>query len=200
MTPTAAILVALPALLLTAPAAPVAAVVAADDAPAVSISISDGREDAGPGDRLDYIVQVDNAGAGAFAGTVTLRVPEFAEVEASGAAVDGTVATWEAEVPAGGSAQWEATALVGDEVGDAYQVVVLAEVVDARGSVLVRAADADAIPGSAAPPAVAGMTGEGQGLSDWVVPAGILAVVILAGSSLALFGVVLARRGRPRIG
>lgn len=196
----AAILIALPALLLAAPAAPAAAAGTADEASAVSISVSDGREDAEPGDRLDYTVQVENAGAEVFAGSVTLRVPDFAEVEASGAAIDGSVATWKAEIPAGGSAQWEATAIVGDDPGDAYQIVVLAEILDGGGAVVVRAADADAIPGSTTPPAVAGMTGEARGLPEWIMPAGILAAVVLAGSSLALFGASLARRGRPRMG
>lgn len=196
----AAILIASAALLLTAPAVPAAAGVTADGAPTVSISVSDGREDAEPGDQLDYTVQVENAGAEVFAGSVTLRVPEFAEVEASGAIIDGSVATWNAEIPAGGSAQWEATAIVGDDPGDAYQIVVLAEVADARGAVVVRAADADAILGAAAPPAVAGLTGPDPGLPEWVVPAGIVTVVILAGSSVALFGAVLARRQRPRAG
>ena len=189
---------ALPALLLAVQAGPAAA--ATTDAPAVSVTVSDGREDAEPGDRLEYTVQVENAGAEAFAGSVTLRVPEFAEVEASGASIDGTVATWSAEIPAGASAQWEATAIVGDDPGDAYQVVVLAEVTDAGGTVVVRAADADAIPGAIAPPAVGGLTEAGPGLPEWVVPAGVVAVVILAGSSLALFGAVLARRQRPRAG
>lgn len=189
---------ALPALLLAVQAGPAAA--ATTDAPAVSVTVSDGREDAEPGDRLEYTVQVENAGAEAFAGSVTLRVPEFAEVEASGASIDGTVATWSAEIPAGASAQWEATAIVGDDPGDAYQVVVLAEVTDAGGTVVVRAADADAIPGAIAPPAVGGLTEAGPALPEWVVPAGVVAVVILAGSSLALFGAVLARRQRPRAG
>ena len=191
-------LVTLPALLFTAQAGAAAAATA--DAPAVSVTVSDGREDAEPGDRLDYTVQVENAGAEVFAGSVTLRVPDFAEVEASGAAIDGSVATWNAEIPAGGSAQWDATAIVGDDPGDAYQVVVLAEVADTRGAVVVRAADADAIVGAAAPPAVAGLTGPDPGLPEWVVPAGIVAAVILAGSSLALFGAILARRHRPQTG
>ncbi|WP_127817984.1 DUF11 domain-containing protein [Microbacterium sp. CPCC 204701] len=194
------LLLALPALLLAVPAAPAAAAGAADDVAAVTVSVSDGRDDAAPGDHLDYTVEVDNAGAEAFTGSVTLRVPDFAEVEASGATIEGGVATWSVEIPAGGSAQWTATVIIGDESGEAYQVVVLAEVVDGGGAVVVRDADADAIPGSIAPPAVAGMGGEPQGLPEWVMPAAILAAVVLAGSSLALFGAVLARRGRPRRG
>lgn len=192
------LLVAMPALLLAAPASQAAAT--AVDAPAVSVSVSDGREDAAPGDRLEYAVDVENAGAEAFSGSVTLRVPDFVELEASGATIEGGVATWSIEVPAGGAMTLDAVATVGEASGNAYQVVTLAEVVDDRGAVLVRAADADTIPGADAPPAVAGLTGAGEGLPEWVMPVGIVGAVILAGSSFALFGAALARRNRPRMG
>lgn len=195
-----ALLLTLPVLLLAAPAASAAAFASPDDAPAVSIAVSDGREEAAAGDRLRYTVEVENAGGQAFSGSVILRVPDFVEVEASGATVEGSIATWNLEIPAGGSAKWEAAAIVGDAPGDAYQVVVLAEVADGGGAVVVRAADADAIPGAPAPPAVAGMTGAGPGLAEWMIPAGILSTVILAGTSVTLLGVVLARRSRPRMG
>lgn len=193
-----ALLVAMPALLLAAPASPAAAA-SAVDAWAVSVSISDGREDAAPGDQLEYAVEVQNAGAEAFSGSVTLRVPDFVEVEASGATIEGGVATWSVEVPAGGAITLDAVATVGEASGNAYQVVTLAEVVDDRGTVLVRAADADAIPGADTPPAVAGMTAS-EGVPQWLMPAGIVSAVILAGSSLALLGAALARRNRPRTG
>ena len=192
-----ALLVAMPALLLAAPASPAAA---AADVPSVSVSVTDGREDAAPGDQLEYAVDVENAGAEAFSGSVTLRVPDFVEIEASGATIEGGVATWSVEVPAGGAMTLDAVATVGKASGNAYQVVTLAEVVDDRGTVVVRAADADAIPGADIPPAVAGLTGPSDGIPEWLMPAGIVGAVILAGSSLALFGAALARRNRPRTG
>ena len=193
------LLLGLPVLLIAAPAAPAAAA-PADGAAVVSVTVSDGREDAVTGDRLEYTVKVDNAGAEAFTGSVTLRVPDFVEVEASGATIEGGVATWSIEVPAGEAATLDAVATVGEASGNAYQVVTLAEVLDDGGAVLVRAADADAIPGADTPPAVAGLTGAAQGLPEWVMPAGIVGAVILAGSSLALFGAALTRRNRPRTG
>lgn len=197
MRPVAALTIALPALLLAAPAG---AAAATGDVSAVTIAVSDGVEQAGLGEVLSYTVIVENSGAETFTGSVNLRAPDFVEVAASAATVEAGTATWTVEVPAGESAQFEAEATVGDEPGNAYQVVMLAELADADGTTLVRAADADAIPGAQAPPAVPGLTDQAEGIPEWVLPVAFVAAAVLAGSSLAIFGALLARRRRPARG
>ncbi len=189
-----ALAITLPALLIAAPAAAVAA------GDAISVTVSDEVDEATPGDTVRYTVVVENAGDQPFSGTVNLRVPEFVELGASDATVGGGVASWSAEIPAQGSAKFQAVILVGEVPEDAYQVVTLAEVVDPRGGVVVRAADANEIPGAQRPADVPGLTAPTAHLPEWLMPAGILAAVILAAVSLATFGMLMARRKRPRTG
>lgn len=189
----AALAIALPALLLAAPAA------AATTGDVISVSVSDGVEEARSGDTVRYTVVVDNPGARPFSGMVNLRAPEFVELAASDATVDGSVATWTVEVAARATAEFEAVGVVGDAPDAAYQVVTLAEVVDARGGVVVRAADADEIPGAQRPPDVPGLTGGSPRLPEWL-PLGILAAAAVGGASLVTFGVLFARRNRSRTG
>lgn len=192
MTRLLALAIALPALV-TAPAGAVA-----DSAqPAISVTVSNGVDQAAPGDTSTYRVIVENSGGADFAGSVDLRLPEFADIAAD-TGVEGGTATWSVELPAGQSADFEAEVTFARDAGDAYQVVGLAEVRDASGDLVVRAADADGIPGAHAPAAVPGMTPDGADGFAWSVP-----VLIGAGSVLALAGVswwLIASRRRPRDG
>lgn len=196
MTPAAAAII-LPALLLAAPAGEAAS---AGEAPEMTVTVSDGVEQAAPGDVLRYVVVVDNTGGVAFSGSMSLRTPDFVEVTASGSIIDGDIATWPIEVPAGESTRFEAEATVGDEPGDAYQVVALAEIADSDGAIIVRAADADSIPGALRPPDVPGLSETTPGPAGWALPAGIAAVVALAGLSLAGLGAYRARRTHRPMG
>jgi hypothetical protein len=185
-----AVAIALPALLMAAPAGAAAATEAAP-----SVTVSDGVDEAAPGSDADYVVAVENSGNGTLTGAVNLRVPEFVDVAAPDAAVDGGVATWALDLAPGESAEFHAQATFARSAGDAYQVVVLAEVADAAGTVVVRAADANRIPGAAAPESVPGLTGEPASGPSWVLRATVGGLIVLAGVA-ALVWWLLSRRRR----
>lgn len=187
-----ALTIALPALLLAAPAG----AAAAEPDAQLSVHLSDGVEEARSGDVLEYVVTVENDGPTPFSGVVSLRAGNFVELGAAEGTVEDGAASWALELPAGGSATFEAVALVAEVPADAYQVVGLAEVTGASGEVVVRAADADAVPGAEAPPAVAGMTPAATGLPVWLLGAGVVSAAVLGAASLAIFGVLIARRHR----
>lgn len=190
MTRRSTLTVTLLALLLAAPAGAAAA------EPSLAITISDGVEEARTGDTLDYTATVSNRGGETFEGVVTITPPPYLMLSASDAdAIEGGL-SWEVSIPAGESRDIRATATVGEVTGDDYQVVVTAAVAAASAPVeiIVRAADADRIPGVEAPAPVTGMTEvDTQPPLIWaIVAAGAVVIVV------AIVGLVVWLRRRPR--
>lgn len=171
--------IALPllALLLSAPAGAVAA-----EEPSLAITISNGVDDARVGDILDYTVTVENRGGEMFDGIVTVTPPPNLTLSSSEASETNGALSFDVSLPPGGSSEVRAIGTVGETLdADVYQVVVTAAVaaVSAPGEILVRAADADRIPGSEAPAPVPGMTDPVQpSLLPWIVGSSIALVVL----------------------
>lgn len=179
---------ALPALLIAAPADATAG------QPTLSVSVSDGVETASSGDDLHYTVTIVNEGGEAFSGSLRIRMPDFVELTGSGGDIDAEGAVWQVDVPAGATVEFEAQAAVKEAPADAYQIVALAEVSAADGAVIVRAADADSVPGAAAPPPVPGLTDEGDESPSWLPVVAIGAGAVALGAAVAV--VAVTRRSR----
>ena len=178
-------------LLLVLFAAPAGA--AATERHSLTISVTDSVEEARPGDTLNYVATVANRGGEAFEGVVTITTPAFATLEA--AEDDGEV-SWPVSLSPGESKDFRATAIVGKGSAADYQVVTVASMAtaDAASEILVRAADADRIPGTEAPAEVPGLV-EPAGKSFLPRVIGAIAVVVLLGAAVAA-AIVFRRRGR----
>jgi hypothetical protein len=188
--------VALPVLLLAAPAGAAGAPLEQT----LSVAVSDGVAEVEAGDRMTYVVVVENSGGDDFSGSVNLRFPGFLDVVADNASITEETATWEVDVQPGETVELQAEATFARPAGDEYQVVAVADVADSEGSVIVRAADADDIPGATAPADVPGLTDETAAAPSWVLPvtAGALVSVIAAVLAATLW--VRTRRRRSHAG
>jgi hypothetical protein len=156
----------LPALLLTA-----------GPAPDLAITIDDGVSEAHAGDTLTYDITVENRGSAPFDGVVTLETPAGEQ-------------SWPLEIAGGASSEQTASITVPD-MGNEYQVVALAAVEDTSGETVVRGADANAIPGAAAPPPVEGFSQPAASKIWWPFAAGGALLVAVA---IVLFVIFLNRR------
>lgn len=188
----AVVTVALSVLLAAAPAGAVAM-----EAPAFSIELSDGLDEARPGDRLEYVATVRNEGAAAAAVRVSvIAPPSLALHEAAG--VDGDTASWDVELAAGERREFTVRGRVGDAVDGDYQIVTMATVArsDAPDAVIVRTADADAIPGVDGPPPVPGL--EAASTTAWIpwAAGAVAAVLVIAAGGFGLWGMRLRRRAQ----
>ena len=156
----------------------------------VSVALTDGVEKVRAGDALDYVATVTNDGGTPAAVTVTVSTPAYLTLDGE--------ATWAVELAGGESREFTVSGTVGEPPAEEYQVVATASVAptDAPDTVLVRAVDADGIPGADAPVPVAGLAGEQPAPADatpWVVGAGAL---LAAAAAAAAFWISRRRSAR----
>lgn len=144
----------------------------------LTVTVTDGVDEARSGDTLDYVATIVNSGGEPFEGVVTISSNAFVTL-------DGTT-SWPVTLAPGESKEFEVTATVGDITGDDYQVVTLASVAaaDAASEVLVRAADADRVPGAEVPADVPGLVepDDTSLLLPWLIgiAAGALVLCVVA--------------------
>lgn len=181
-TATAVTVALLPVLLLAAPAG-------AAEAPTISIALTDSVESARAGDTLQYVATVRNEGGAPAAVTVTLTPPPYVTLSGE--------SSWQVELAGGESRELAVAGTVGEPAEGDYQVVTLASVAstDAPDTVLVRAIDADTIPGVEAPEPVAGLDGVSDARDEvdptpWIV--GGIGALLAAGAAVAW---IARRRG-----
>lgn len=188
----AVVTVALPVLLAAAPAATAA------EAPAFSIELSDGLDEARPGDRLAYVATVRNEGAGAAAVRVSVTAPPSLVLDEAAGVVQGATASWDVELDAGEQREFTVEGRVGDAIDGEYQIVTMATVArsDAPEVALVRTVDADTIPGVEGPPPVPGL--EAATATAWIpwAAGGAAAVLVIVAAGFGLWGMRLRRRAQ----
>ena len=161
----------------------------------LTISVSDGRTAANPGDQLTYLVSVRDAGtvsARHLKITQTLSPGlDFLSASPHGTAADGQV-TWPAAIPAGGTKTFRVVARVTRTPARLLRLAAVA-CASAEGSAkpIVCAAHLDRLPAAAAAPA-----SRAAGTSD-LVPLGYAAAA-LAVLAVAVLAVIARRRVRLR--
>lgn len=187
----AVVTVVLPVLLAAAPAA------AAAETPALSIELSDGLDEARPGDRLEYVATVRNEGAGPAAVRVSVTAPPSLLLDETVGGVEGATVSWDVELAAGERREFTVEGRVGDAIDGEYQIVTMATVArsDAPEVALVRTVDADTIPGVEGPPSVPGLEGA-VAATAWIpwAAGAAAAVLAIAATGFGLWGLRLRRR------
>jgi len=157
----------------------------------LTISVSDGRTAANPGDQLTYLVSVRDGGT---ASTPHLKITQtlsagldFLSASPHGTAADGKV-TWPAAIPAGGTKTFRVVARVTRTPARLLRLAAVA-CASAEGSSrpIVCAAHLDRLPAAAAAPA-----SRAAGTSD-LVPLGYAAAA-LAVLVVAVLAVIARRR------
>ena len=176
VTPTVALL----ALLLAAPAGAAVAV----GEPSLTVAVNNDVTEVRPGDTVEYVAVFENTGSEDFEGTATITPPAFLTLESDVVSAENGALSWPVSLAPGERFDVTAIGTVGEEFGDAYQVVVLASIAaaDAPTQILARAADADRIAGTEAPPVVPGLE-EPAGPFPWLpiaVTAGVLLLIPVA--------------------
>jgi uncharacterized repeat protein (TIGR01451 family) len=193
----AAGLIAMPAVLAAGhPAKP-----PASKAPALSVSVSDGRGTALAGDKLDYTLTVRDTGPAAVKHlkvTQTLS-PGLTFLSASQhGAVKGTEVTWSTALTAGGSATFRATAQVTKvPAGTARLAAVACATLPGTSRPAVCAAHLDRVPGAAAAGA-GGVSAPAARPGGSGVSALVDVAVAVAALALCLLGAVAVLRRRAR--
>ena len=163
--------------------------------PALSISVSDGRTAANPGDQITYLVSVRDGGTASAPHlkiTQTLLAGlDFLSASPHGSAADGRV-TWPAAIPAGGTRTFRVMARVTRTPARLLRLAAVA-CASAEGSTtpIVCAAHLDRLPAAAAASAsrAAGTSG--------AVPVAY-AAASLAVLAAAVLTVIARRRAGPR--
>ncbi|MFB9748483.1 hypothetical protein [Leifsonia shinshuensis] len=185
--------------LLSAPAASVAAAQPAPDG--LSIAITDGAAETTSGASSNYTVTVTNRGTTPVSAELVVALPPFAAFsEAKGAHVEKTEAAWTVTVAPGSSERRHATADIGRIPAGEVRVTTLATLYASgdRSRILVRAADANAIQGVLDPAHTVGQSpakvSAAPGDSAVIVVVSACAVLL----ALAIVGVVVFRRVRRR--
>ena len=164
-------------------------------APALTISVSDGRTAANQGDQLTYLVSVRDAGTASAPHlkiTQTLSAGlDFLSASPHGTAADGKV-TWPAAIPAGGTKTFRVVARVTRTPARMLRLAAVA-CASAEGSTrpIVCAAHLDRLPALTAASA-----SQAAGTSD-LVPLGYAAAA-LAVLAVAALAVIARRRVRLR--
>jgi uncharacterized repeat protein (TIGR01451 family) len=163
--------------------------------PALTISVSDGRTAASPGDRLTYVVTLRDAGrAGARHLKVTQTLSpglDFLSASPRGTAAGGKV-TWPAAIPAGGTRTFRVVARVTRTPARLLRLSAVA-CASARGGgrPIVCAAHLDRLPAAAS--ASAARSGRPAGMPP-LAYAGVGLALLVA----AALAVLVRRRGRLR--
>jgi len=159
--------------------------------PALTISVSDGRTAANPGDQLTYLVSVRDGGT---AGAPHLKITQtlsagldFLSASPHGSAADGRV-TWPAAIPAGGTKTFRVVARVTQTPARLLRLAAVA-CASAEGSSrpIVCAAHLDQLPA-----ATAASASRAGGMSGAVAVA--YAAVALAVLAVAVLAVITRRR------
>ena len=173
----------------------------ASRAPELTISISDGRVAARPGDTLTYRVSLRNTGtaaAGRLQVTQTLSAGlEVTEASENGLVKDGRV-TWLTALPAGATRTFLVSARVTRPPAQTLRLAAVACVAPpGAAQPTVCAAHLDALPAAAraAQAAKTGATGPARRPGPGIVPYAAAALILLAG---CLFAVLFTRRSRLR--
>jgi uncharacterized repeat protein (TIGR01451 family) len=165
---------------------------------ALTISVTDGRTAANPGDQLTYLVSVRDAGtvsAPHLKITQTLSTGlDFLSASPDGMAAGGQV-TWSAGIPAGGTITFRVVARVTRTPARLLRLAAVACASAAGGSTpIVCAAHLDRLPAATA--AMAASASRAAGTSD-VVPLGYAAAA-LAALATVVIAVIARRRVRLR--
>ncbi len=164
--------------------------------PSLSISVTDGRTTAMPGDRLAYRLRVDNSGAiAARALTITLTTPPYLRSLSAGGGgvVTAGKVTWHARLPAGHAATFTMSALLAPAPAGVSRLAAVACAAMKGGRPVVCAAHLDRL---AAVASTAGRTGaSGPGRKTAGSPLGYV-LAITAALATGVAAMLLRRRQR----
>ena len=153
--------------------------------PALTISVSDGRTAANPGDQLTYLVNVRDSGT---AGAPHLKITQtlsagldFLSASPHGTAADGRV-TWPAAIPAGGSKTFRVVARVTQTPARLLRLSAVAcAATEGSSTPIVCAAHLDRLPAAAAGTASrAARTSSAVPVAYAAAALAVLAVAVLA--------------------
>jgi uncharacterized repeat protein (TIGR01451 family) len=172
--------------------------------PQLSITVTDGEENAAAGAALTYSVALQNTGASDLSGLlVTQTLPDgvtFVSADGSGVATGSTV-SWNVDVKAAATANLTVAVTVGETPPELLRLATTVCAMTAPDAApLVCASDSDLLPAGAqaaatAAAAAAHSADSADSTPFWIVFAGIGVAVLLV---VAVIAVVITRRRRRR--